>query len=424
LDVEDQAELRSRRSNKFVVEIKLPSREFVKIAKEELRPIRWDAETDVVQFQVRQDESQADSAPQSVFYRRTGEIWVKLLNAPAGVTDTLPDIRVEQGLNLPPQIAAVDAKTKRKVTLLDLNPQFAGLQFGKVEEINWKDGTGQPVSGGLYLPPGYVAGKKYPLVIQTHGFDSHGFVIDGDHISASAAQPLASKGIVVLQMNDIFYDSLDTTQEPERSMSAYENAVKYLDEKGIIDRSRVGLVGFSRTCLYVKYTLTHSSQHFAAAIVAEGFDAGYWQYFVFGNMASNWDSEEESVIGAPPFGEGLLLWLERSPGFLLDKVRTPLQIQAFEPGSVLSEWQWFSGLKRLGKPVDFLYLPTGDHILVKPWDRMISQEGTLDWFCFWLKGEEDPDPAKAAQYTRWRELRKLQGQNEKRSANAASPTSN
>src|SRR5208283_4083346 len=150
----------------------------------------------------------------------------------------------------------------------------------------------------------------------------------------------------------------------------------------------------------------------------------YWQYFVFGNMASNWDSEEESVIGAPPFGEGLLLWLERSSGFLLDKVRTPLQIQAFEPGSVLSEWQWFSGLKRLGKPVDFLYLPTGDHILVKPWDRMVSQEGTLDWFCFWLKGEEDPDPAKAAQYTRWRELRKLQGQNEKRSANAASPTSN
>jgi predicted peptidase len=122
------------------------------------------------------------------------------------------------------------------------------------------------------FPPDYIAGKKYPLVIQTHGFDSQGFVIDGDHISASAAQPLAGKGIVVLQMNDIFYDSLDTAQELERAMSAYENAVNYLDEKGIIDRSRVGLVGFSRTCLYVKYTLTHSTQHFAAAIAAEGFD--------------------------------------------------------------------------------------------------------------------------------------------------------
>jgi dipeptidyl aminopeptidase/acylaminoacyl peptidase len=406
LDVEDQAELQSRRWTKFVVEIKLPSRKFVKIAKEELNPIRWDARTNIVEFQAGLDQSQAGSAPQSVYYRKTGEIWERLTDARAMVSEALPAILTEQGLNLPPQIVAVDAKTKRKVTLLDLNPQFAGLKFGKVEEINWKDGTGQPVTGGLYLPPNYIAGKKYPLVIQTHGFDSHKFAIDGYFTSASAAQPLVSKGIVVLQMNDIFDDSLDTPQEPERAMSAYENAVEYLEKKGMIDGSRVGLVGFSRTCLYVKYTLTHSSQHFAAAIVAEGFDAGYFQYSAVGNVASNSDSEEESVVGAPPFGEGLLLWLKRSPGFLLDKVQTPLQIQAFAPGSLLTEWEWFSGLNRLGKPVDFIYLPTGTHILMKPWDRMVSQEGSVDWFCFWLKSEEDPDPKKTEQYVRWRELRR------------------
>jgi hypothetical protein len=403
LDVEDEAELQSRRSNKFVVEIKVPSRELVKIAKEELKPIRWDAETNIVEFQARQDQ---DQTPQSVYYRKRGAIWEISENSPSVVGEGLPDIRAEQSLNLFPQIVVVDAKSKRKTTLLDLNPQFASLEFGKAEEINWKDGTGHPVSGGLYLPPDYVTGKRYPLVIQTHGFDPHAFVIDGSHITASAAQPLAGKGIAVLQMNDIFYDSLDTVQEPGRAMNAYENAVEYLDEKGIIDRSRVGLIGFSRTCLYVKYALTHSSQHFAAAIVAEGFDAGYVQYIAGGNVASNADSEEESVIGAAPFGGGLLLWLKRSPGFLLDKVQTPLQIQALAPGSLLTEWEWFSGLKRLGKPVDLLYLPTGTHILLKPWDRLASEEGTLDWFCFWLKGEEDPDPKKAEQYALWRELRK------------------
>jgi dipeptidyl aminopeptidase/acylaminoacyl peptidase len=407
LDIEDQGELQSRRSNKFVVEINWPGREFFKIAREELKPIRWDARTNIVQFQARQDQPQTGSAPQSVYYRKTGRIWERVPTPPAVVTDALPEILAEQGLNLPPQIVAVDANTKRKVTLLDLNPQFAGVLFGKVEEINWKDGTGHPVSGGLYLPPDYVAGKKYPLVIQTHGFDSHGFVIEGNHITASAAQPLASKGIAVLQMNDVFYDSLDTPQETERAMSAYQNAVEYLDQKGIIDPSRVGLVGFSRTCLYVKYTLTHSTQHFAAAIVADGFDGGYLQYLVGGNVASNFDSEEERVIGAPPFGEGLLLWLKSSPGFLLDKVRTPLQIQALAPGSLLGEWEWFAGLKRLGKPVDFIYLPTGTHVLVKPWDRMVSEEGSVDWFCFWLKSEEDPDPKKTEQYVRWRELLRL-----------------
>jgi hypothetical protein len=39
---------------------------------------------------------------------------------------------------------------------------------------------------------------------------------------------------------------------------------------------------------------------------------------------------------------------------------------------------------------------------------MVSQGGSVDWFRFWLQDYEDPDPAKAEQYQRWRELRKLQ----------------
>jgi hypothetical protein len=55
-----------------------------------------------------------------------------------------------------------------------------------------------------------------------------------------------------------------------------------------------------------------------------------------------------------------------------------------------------------------IYIPEGTHILEKPWERTTSQQGNVDWFCFWIKGEEDPDPAKAEQYKRWRELRSLQ----------------
>jgi hypothetical protein len=36
-------------------------------------------------------------------------------------------------------------------------------------------------------------------------------------------------------------------------------------------------------------------------------------------------------------------------------------------------------------------------------------------FRFWLKDEEDPDPAKAEQYKRWRDLKTLQVENEKKS---------
>ena len=76
---------------------------------------------------------------------------------------------------------------------------------------------------------------------------------------------------------------------------------------------------------------------------------------------------------------------------------------------MLGNWHWFTGLSLLGKPVEMIYIPDGTHILEKPWDRMISQQGNVDWFCFWLNGEEDPNPANAEQYKRWRELRSLHG---------------
>jgi len=65
----------------------------------------------------------------------------------------------------------------------------------------------------------------------------------------------------------------------------------------------------------------------------------------------------------------------------------------------------FSGLTRLDRAVDFLYIPAGTHILEKPWTRMASQQTNVDWFSFWLKGDEDADPVKAEQYMRWRKLR-------------------
>ena len=43
---------------------------------------------------------------------------------------------------------------------------------------------------------------------------------------------------------------------------------------------------------------------------------------------------------------------------------------------------------------------------------MASQGGSVDWMRFWLQDYEDPDPAKAEQYARWRKLREMQKAND------------
>ena len=41
-----------------------------------------------------------------------------------------------------------------------------------------------------------------------------------------------------------------------------------------------------------------------------------------------------------------------------------------------------------------------------------SQDGSVDWFRFWLQDYEDPDPKKKKQYERWRGLKKMQEEND------------
>ena len=205
---------------------------------------------------------------------------------------------------------------------------------------------------------------------------------------------------------------METPEEAPRQMAAYEGAIDYLDRRGIVDRNRVGIIGFSRTVFHVEYTLTHSTYHFAAASLADGIDGGYVNYLFWPG------ADYVRVNGGLPFGPSFDLWRKNSPGFNLDKVAAPVRLEYYGHDP-LGGWQWFSGLSILAKPVDYLWLPDGYHMLVKPWERLASQQGTVDWFTFWLENTEDPSPEKRGQYQRWEGLRRLLSRSEPSGPNSS-----
>ncbi|HET8925253.1 MAG TPA: prolyl oligopeptidase family serine peptidase [Candidatus Acidoferrum sp.] len=342
--------------------------------------------------------------------RITPEEWEK---ARAVKANTQIDVTLVQDVNQPPRVFVSGPRTQQKTLLFDPNPQFAALEFGEVEAVQWKATDGVRWNGVLFLPPAYAPGKRYPLVIQTHGVDGPGeFSMDGrsEWSSAFAARPLAARGFIVLgvgmpQTQDYAMLKRDglSPRGSLHHMSKIEGAIDYLDQRGMIDRNRVGINGFSITVLDVSYTLTHSKYSFAAANLVDGIDGGYLQYLLFPGS----DADFDQYNGGPPFGEGLKLWLANSSGFNLDKVHTPVRLLALQDREGLLEmWQWFAGLRNLGKPVDFTWVPDADHFVVTPRQKMVAQQGLVDWFCYWLKNEEDPDTSKRKQYERWEELRK------------------
>jgi hypothetical protein len=306
-------------------------------------------------------------------------------------------VTVKQSMTVPPKLYAEDGESNSRM-LLDPNPGFGALEFGDVEIFEWQATDGHKMKGELYKPPDFTPGRRYPLVIQTHGFAPSRFWMDGPWGSAFSARPLAANGILVLQLD---YDRSVTVTpgEGRREMASYEGAINELDNKGMIDRRRVGISGFSRTVYHVEYALTHSSCLFAAANLVDGVDAGYLQYLAFGS------SESPRLNDGKPFGYGLAAWMANSPSFQLDRMRTPVRMQSHGlSGSFLSFWEWFVLLSEMQRPMEFAHIVDAPHIIVKPEDKRMAQEGLVDWLRFWLKGDIDPNPLKRGQYVRWSKL--------------------
>ncbi len=313
------------------------------------------------------------------------------------------EITVKQSLNEPPLLVATNKQTSR--VIWDPNPQLKNIELGQARVYKWKDKEGRKWSGGLFEPIGYKPGERYPLVIQTHGFYESEFRPSGIYPTAFAARALAASGIVVLQVAGGVCPVVSLDEGPCNAQG-FESGARRLVSEGLVDPGKIGIIGFSRTCLYVMEMLTTSSLHLKAASITDGIMGNYFQYLMWEGYETT--DELDAMIGAPPFGGGLQRWLKRSVGFNLDKVTTPLLVVGEGKLSLLSMWEPYAGLHHLHKPVELIMLNTDEHVLTNPAARIASQGGSVDWFRFWLQDHEDPDPAKAAQYARWHELRKLQ----------------
>lgn len=320
------------------------------------------------------------------------------------------ELTVRQSLNDPPVVVAFrpGERSTQKV-VFDPNPQLRSVNLGVAKVFKWHSGPHYLMSG-LVLPPDYVEGRRYPLVIQGHGFDPDKFLSTGFYETGSSARALAARGIVVMQVAEpclqlkLPCDSAQTPREPADNAAVYSTAIDALSSHGLIDPHKVGVLGFSRTGMYVMTALVQNPDQFAAAALDEAaYDLGSYYYEI--DYRKNGPEQMAAEFGANPFGPGLKAWLDAAPFFHLERVRAPILFEAGSPAALLYSWGPYAALRAEHKPVDLLFFRDGRHVLVKPLERLASQETNVDWFDFWLNGREDPDPKKQDQYVRWRELK-------------------
>jgi dipeptidyl aminopeptidase/acylaminoacyl peptidase len=194
----------------------------------------------------------------------------------------------------------------------------------------------------------------------------------------------------------------------------WDSAVDMLGKEGIIDRSKVGIIGFSRTGWYTEFALAHGTVAYAAATLADNVQyslAEYWQL-----RSDSYMHGADAMYGGPPYGKGLKDWETYSISFNLDKFTAPILLETMGHGVRYSNQQTppiylsavmdvFAGLHELGKPVEWFYYPEEEHTPDHPQARLASVTRNVDWYRFWLQGYERPKPEDPDQYKRWEHLK-------------------
>ena len=198
-------------------------------------------------------------------------------------------------------------------------------------------------------------------------------------------------------MDDAAGSAID---EYETALAGIKSAIDLVERRGV-DRKRVGVGGFSFGASVAMWTAYHSDLIAAASLATPAMTASYyWQRALKGdafkeNLKRVWG------LGAP--GETPEQWRRISPSHNLTRLRFPLLMQLPEQEYLVAP-EYFVPLMESGVPIEVHVFPVAPHYKMQPRRRLAIYQRNLDWFRFWLLGEE-AGGERAAQFERWRRLK-------------------
>lgn len=307
----------------------------------------------------------------------------------------------------PSQVVLADIAAGTVRTIVDLNPEFANLELGSITLLDGVNKYGDRWWAHLVKPLNFEPGKRYPLIVTTYRTREFERGASGDE---NPIQVYAAHGFAVLSFDFGRRDYDNTPGDFERFLSWYESveasiemAIQAASEMGVADLTRVGLAGYSRGTEIVAYEITHTKL-FRAVSGAAGDYSPYFYYMASRLIQDNFSRDG---LGGWPEGKSKTNWKRLAPELNADRIDVPV-LNNDPDSEFLADLALYTSLRELGKPVELFIYPNELHVVNQPRHRYQIYERNLDWFRFWLKSEESPDPAKGEQYHRWRLLRQLQ----------------
>jgi dipeptidyl aminopeptidase/acylaminoacyl peptidase len=267
------------------------------------------------------------------------------------------------------------------------------FRLPRQERIEWKGADGARVEGLLFYPIDYQAGRKYALVVQTHGgpqaSDKFGFGSPAD-----ALPVLTAKGYFVLQPN--YRGSTGYGDAFLRDMvgSYFKNShldvmagVDHLIKAGMVDPDRMVKMGWSGGGHMTNKIITFTNRFKAAS---SGAGASNW---ISMYAQSDVRTYRTPWFGGTPWQENapIDLYWEHSPLKYAANVTTPTlflvgdnDVRVPPPQSV----EMWRALKSRGIPTHLYRAPREPHGWQELRHRLFKVNVELAWFEKYANGRE------------------------------------
>jgi dipeptidyl aminopeptidase/acylaminoacyl peptidase len=315
------------------------------------------------------------------------------------------DYRMMAGVGAAPNqftevlVSGTDSFTPRAVT--DISAQWKPFHLATREVIQWKSTDGTPIEGVLIKPADYDPSRKYPLLVVIHGGPTGA---DTALRTADRTYPIelfAAKGALILKPN---YRGSAGYGEKFRALNVrnlgvgdYDDVISgvdYLIGKGLVDKDRVGAMGWSQGG-YISAFITCFSDRFKAVSVGAGI-SDWMTYYVNTDIhpftrqylkATPWDDPE--------------IYRKTSPITYVNRARTPTLIQHGDQDKRVppaNAFELYQALKDRGVPAKLILYRGFGHPINKPKQQRAVLEHNYEWFSRYIWKEEvaaNPAPETA-----------------------------
>lgn len=301
----------------------------------------------------------------------------------------------KQSFKIYPDLIISKSDFKEPFRISNANPQQSEYLWGNVELVKWKTPDGIELEGLLYKPENFDINKKYPMIVYFYEKNSDNL---NSHWIPSPSRSIINPSIYCSNGYVIFIPDIKyKVGHPGKSaLNCINSGTDYIVSLGFVDKDRIGIQGQSWGGYQVAYLVTQTDKYkcaMAGAAVSDMVSAYGGIRWESGMSRMFQYEEEQSRIGATLW-EKPELYIENSPVFFADKVKTPLLMMNNDNDGAVPWYQgieFFTALRRLNKPVWMLVYNGDAHNLEKWPNRIDLSIRMMQFFDHYLKNEPAPD---------------------------------